>query len=80
VERTLLAAEVCRIHSLAQDLDGQTAGFSQRALIGVILLEQTLSAGVVGTNTGGLPTTVVATGVALVKLELALVVVTSVDE
>jgi hypothetical protein len=72
-KRTLLTAEVCRIHSLAQDLDSQTAGLSQRALIGVVLLEQTLSA-------GGLPTAVVATGVALVELELALVVVTGVDE
>jgi len=80
VERTLLAAKVCGIHSLAQDLDGQTAGFSQRALVIVVLLEQTLSAGIVGTDTGGLPTAVVATGVALVKLELALVIVTSVDE
>jgi hypothetical protein len=79
-KRTLLTAEVCRIHSLAQDLDSQTAGLSQRALIGVVLLEQTLSAGIVGTNTGGLPTAVVATGVALVELELALVVVTGVDE
>ena len=44
------------------------------------MLEQTLSAGIVGTDTGGLPTAVVATGVALVELELALVVVTGVDE
>ena len=79
-KRTLLAAEVCGVHSLAQDLDSQTAGLSQRALISVILLEQTLSTGIVGTDTGSLPAAVVATGIALVELELALVVVTSVDE
>jgi hypothetical protein len=44
------------------------------------LLEETLCTCVVRANTGGLPTSVISTGVALVKLELAEVVVSSVDE
>lgn len=80
MKHTLLTAEVCRIHGLAQDLDGQTASLSQRALVVVVLLEQTLGTGVVGADAGGLPAAVVATGVALVELELTLVVVSGVDE
>lgn len=62
-EHTLLAAQLCRIHSLAKHLDSQTASLLQVALFVVILLQQTLGACVVCTDTGGLPATVVATGV-----------------
>ena len=44
------------------------------------MLEETLCTRVVRTNTCRLPASVISTGVALVKLELAEVVVSSVDE
>lgn len=79
-KRTLLAAQLGRVHGLAEHLDGQAAGLLQVALLLVVLLEQALGAGVVGADAGGLPAAVVAGRVALVQLELALRVVAGVDE
>lgn len=78
--RTLLAAQLGRVHGLAEHLDGQTTSLLQIALLLVILLEQALGAGVVGADAGGLPAAVVAGRVALVQLELTLGVVAGVDE
>lgn len=77
---TLLTAQLCRIHRLAQDLDSHGASLLQSRVLLVVLFQQTLCAGIVGANTGGLPASVVSTRVALVQLELAQVVPPSVDE
>ena len=76
----LLAAQLRRVHRLAQHLHRQPTRLLQVALLLVVLLEQRLGAGVVGADAGRLPAAVVAARVALVQLELALVVVAGVDE
>lgn len=78
--RTLLAAELGGVHGLAENLDGKPTGLLQVALLLVVLLQQALGRSVVGTHARCLPATVVATGVALVQLELALWVPAGVDE
>lgn len=80
VRLTLLTAQLCGIHRLAQDLDGHGAGLLQCLILLVVLLKQTLCASIVGSNACGLPTTVIPTGVALVQLELTEVIPTGIDE
>lgn len=77
---TLLGAQLCRVHGLAQHLDGHGARLLEGAVLLVILLQQALGARIVGARTGGLPAAVVARGVAEVELELALGVPAGVDE
>lgn len=77
---TLLTAELRRIHSLAQDLHRHGAGLLQSLVLLVVLLEETLRAGIVRTDTCCLPSAVISTRVALVQLELTKVVPSSIDE
>jgi hypothetical protein len=77
---TLLAAELGRIHGLAEHLDCKPTRLLEVALLLVVLLQQALGRGVVCTDTRRLPAAVVATRVALVELELALGVPARVDE
>lgn len=77
---TLLTAQLCGVHSLAQNFDCHSTSFLQIAVLLVILLEKTLSACIVCTNARRFPASVISTGVALVQLELTEVVVTGVDE
>lgn len=77
---TLLTAELRRVHRLAQNLDSHGTSLLQSGILLVILFEQALGAGIVGTNAGRLPPAVVSTRVALVQLELAEVIPPSVDE
>lgn len=79
-ELTPFAAQLCRIHRLAQNLDRHRACFLERAILLVILLQKTLCACVVGTYAGRLPTAVVAAGIALVELKLSTRIVPGVDE
>jgi hypothetical protein len=80
VTHTLLAAELGRVHGLAEHLDCKPTGLLEVALLLVVLLQQALRRGVVCPDTSCLPATIVATGVALVELELALGVPARVDE
>lgn len=77
---TLLTAQLGRIHRLAQHLDGHGAGLLQSGILLVVLLEQTLCAGVVRTNACRLPPAVIPAWVALVQLKLAKVVPPGIDE
>lgn len=77
---TLLTAQLGGIHSLAKHLDGHPTCLLQTAVLLVVLLEQALGTRIVGADTGGLPTAIVARGVAEVELELALGVPAGVDE
>lgn len=77
---TLLAAQLCRVHRLAQDLDRHVACLIETAILLVILLQQALCACIVGTSAGRLPSTVVSGRVAEVELELPSGIPTSVDE
>lgn len=77
---TLLTAQLCGIHSLAQYLDGHSTSLLQIAVLLVILLEETLRACVVCANARRFPASIITTGVALVQLELTEVVVPGVDE
>jgi hypothetical protein len=78
--RTLLAAELGGVHSLAQHLDRKPTGLLEVTLLFVVLFQQALRRGIVCTDTRSLPATVVATGIALVQLKLSLWVPTGVDE
>lgn len=77
---TLLTAQLCGVHSLAQHLDSHSTGLLQIAILLVILLEETLRTCVVCSNARRFPASVISTGVALVQLELTEVVVSGVDE
>lgn len=57
---TLFTAQLCRVHRLAQHLDGHGASLLQSAVFLIILLQQTLGTGIVGASTGGLPAAVVS--------------------
>jgi hypothetical protein len=78
--RTLLAAELGGVHGLAEHLDCEPTRLFQVALLLVVLLQQALGRGIVCTDACRLPAAVVATGVALVELELSLGVPSGVDE
>lgn len=78
--RTLLTAELRRIHSLAQHLHCQGACFLQIAVLLVILLQQTLGTGIVCSHARSLPSAIVTAGVALVQLELPVRVIPRIDE
>lgn len=77
---TLLTAQLRRVHGLAQNLDSHSTSLLQSGVFLVVLLEQALGAGIVGTNAGCLPPAVVSTRIALVQLELAEVIPPSIDE
>lgn len=79
-ERTLLAAQLSRVHRLAKNLDCHTTSLLQSAILFIVLLEETLRACIVGTCTCGLPATVVAGRVAKVELELSSRIPASIDE
>lgn len=80
VELTLLAAQLCGVHSLAQHLDSHSTRLLQIAVLLVILLEETLRTCVVCANARRFPASVISTGVTLVQLELTEMVIPSVDE
>ena len=77
---TFLATQLCRIHGLAQNLDRHSASLLQITIFLVILLQQTLRTGVICTNTRSLPSAIIATGIALVELELSLWIIAGIDE
>lgn len=78
--RTFLAAQLCRVHGLAEYLDRHAACLLQRAVLLVILLQKTLCARIVGTRAGCLPATIVSGGVAEIELELPPGIPASIDE
>ncbi len=65
---------------LLSTLTAMPQALLQRAVFLVVLLQQALRAGVVGSCAGCLPAAVVARGVAQIQLELALGVPAGVDE
>lgn len=77
---TILAAQLGRVHRLAQHLDGHGARLLEGAVLLVVLLKQALGARVVGPRARCLPAAVVARGVAVVQLKLALPVPAGVDD
>lgn len=77
---TLLTAQLCGVHSLAQHLNRHSTSLLEIAVLLVILLEETLRTRVVCANARRFPASVISTGVALVQLELTEVVVPGVDE
>lgn len=77
---TLLTAQLGRIHSLAQHLDRHGTRLRQGTVLLIILLQQTLSTGIVGSRAGSFPAAIVAGRVAQVQLELSPRVPASVDE
>ena len=76
----LLTRQLGAIHRLTQHLDRQLTRLLQTALLVVVLLQQTLRAGVVRADARGFPAAVVSGGVGLVELEVALVVPAGVEE
>lgn len=77
---TLLAAQLCGVHRLAQDLDRHVTCLIEGAVLLVILLQQALCACIVGTSARSLPSTVVSGRVAEVELELPSGIPAGVDE
>ena len=51
-ELTFLTAELCGVHRLTEHLDGHAAGFLQGAVLLIVLLQETLRAGIVGGDIG----------------------------
>lgn len=79
-ELDLLAGQLRAIHCFRQHLDSQLARLIEGAVLVVVLLEQRLCTCTIRPDTGGLPAGVVAAGVRLVELEVALVVPAGIDE
>lgn len=63
---TFLAAQLCRIHRLAQYFHSQTACLLEIAIIFVVLFQKTLRTCIIRSYARCLPASVVATWVALI--------------
>lgn len=78
-EQTLIRLETSAVHGLADDAEGELERLVDVVLGVVLLFEHTLSSLVVGTDRGGLPAAIVATGIRVVELELKVSVPSSVQ-
>lgn len=80
-ERTLVRAQWCGIHSLAEDLDGKVLSLLEGETVLLVLLSQdTLGTGRVGANACCLPSCIVARGVRVVQLESVVLIPSSINE